>query len=72
MTRRYHWISRDRFESAEGDLMLSATVIVLLVLWVIAMITGNTLGGLAHVLLIGAAVIFVVRMARGQSPLRRG
>ena len=45
---------------------------VMLVLWVIAVVTGTMFGGLAHGLLAVAAVIFIIRASQGQSPLRRG
>ena len=52
--------------------MLSVTVIVLLVLWVIGIVTGNLFGGLTHLLVVSAAVAFIIRMSRGADPLRRG
>ena len=52
--------------------MLSKILVVLLVLWVAGVMTGNTFGGLTHLLLVSAVVLFVIRMGRGQNPLRRG
>ena len=51
-------------------MVLTATV--LLLLWVLALMTGNALGGLTHVLVVIAVVLFIIRMSQGQSPLRRG
>ena len=52
--------------------MLTKVVGVLLVLWVAGVMTGNTFGGLTHVLLVGAGVLFILRQNRGVDPLRRG
>ena len=52
--------------------MLSRVVAGLLVVWVIAVITGNLFGGLTHLLLVGAGVLFIIRPGQGQNPLRRG
>jgi hypothetical protein len=49
-----------------------AAAIVLVILWALGLMTGYVLGGLIHVLFIGAIVILVLRMARGDNALRRG
>lgn len=41
---------------------------VLLVLWLIGLITGNTFGGLLHALLILAVVVAVMRLIKGKNP----
>jgi hypothetical protein len=46
--------------------MLEAIVIVLLVLWLVGMISGQSLGGMLWVLLVVAAVLFVIRLLTGR------
>ncbi len=46
--------------------MLEAIVIVLLVLWLLGMVSGQSLGGMLWVLLVVAAVLFVVRLLTGR------
>ena len=45
-------------------------LVILLLLWVLGLATANTLGGLIHVLLVIAIVIFVLRMLQGRNPLK--
>ncbi|NOT49106.1 MAG: lmo0937 family membrane protein [Acidobacteria bacterium] len=46
--------------------MLETIIIILLVLWLLGMISGQSLGGMLWVLLVVAAVLFVVRMLTGR------
>ena len=46
--------------------MLMTLAIVLIVLWLLGMITANTMGGIVHVLLVIALVIVVVRVIQGR------
>ena len=46
--------------------MLETIIILLLVIWLLGMISGQSLGGMLWVLLVVAAVLFVVRMLTGQ------
>lgn len=48
--------------------MLETIVILLLILWVIGLVTSYTFGGLIHILLIIAIIIFLVRLLRGRRP----
>jgi hypothetical protein len=52
--------------------MLAAVVVILIVLWVIGMVSGVLFGGLIHLLLLAAAVMFIIRIAHPGDPLRRG
>jgi hypothetical protein len=45
-------------------------LVILLLLWVLGLATANTMGGLIHVLLVVAIVIFFLRMLQGRNPLR--
>ena len=51
--------------------MLSTIVIVLLALWALGLATSYTLGGLIHILLVIAIIVFVLlRVIDGQHPVR--
>jgi len=45
-------------------------VIVLLLVWLIGLVTANTMGGFIHVVLILAVVVFLFRGIQGRNPLR--
>jgi hypothetical protein len=51
---------------------VTTLLVILLLLWVLGLATANTLGGLIHVLLVIAIVIFIFRMLQGRNPLARG
>ena len=46
--------------------MLMTIAIVLLVLWLLGLVTGTTLGGFIYILLVIAAVLFVVGLITGR------
>ncbi|MFO8149757.1 MAG: lmo0937 family membrane protein [Trueperaceae bacterium] len=46
--------------------MLMTIAIVLLVLWLLGLVTGTTLGGFIYVLLVIAAVLFLVQVINGR------
>lgn len=50
--------------------MLSTIAIVLLVLWLLGIVSSYTIGGLIHVLLVVAVVMFLVRIIRGENPIK--
>jgi len=50
-------------------IVLSTLVLVLLVLWLLGVVTSYTLGGVIHILLVGAIVIVLLRVIQGRSPL---
>jgi hypothetical protein len=50
--------------------MLSTIAVILLVLWVLGLVTSYTLGGFIHVLLVIAIVMLLIRVIRGENPLR--
>ncbi len=43
--------------------------VVLLILWLLGLVTSYTLGGLIHVLLVIAIIVFLVRIIQGRSPI---
>ncbi len=49
--------------------MLETIIIILLVLWLIGLVTSNTFGGILHLLLVVALVVFVVRVSTGRRPV---
>ncbi len=46
--------------------MLWTLIVVLLVLWAVGLATSYTLGGLLHLLLVVALVIFIVQLVQGR------
>ena len=50
----------------ENYIMLLTIAIILLVLWAIGLLTSYTLGGLIHILIAVAIIMFVVRMIQGR------
>lgn len=46
--------------------MLYTVVMILIALWLLGLATSNTLGGLIHLLLVIALVVFVVNLMRGR------
>ncbi len=46
--------------------MLMTVAVVLLVLWLLGLVTGTTFGGFIYVLLVVAAVLFVMRAMGGR------
>lgn len=46
--------------------MLETIIVILLVLWLIGLVTSNTFGGILHLLLVIALVIFVIRLLTGR------
>ena len=45
--------------------MLQTIAIVLLILWLLGLVTSTTLGGLIHILLVVAIVLFLLRILGG-------
>ena len=46
--------------------MLETIIVILLVLWLLGLIAGQTFGGILHMLLIVAVVVFLVRIFTGR------
>ncbi len=46
--------------------MLETIVIVLVILWLLGMMTANSMGGLIHVLLVIAVVVILIRVISGR------
>ena len=49
--------------------MLWTIFLILLVLWLLGMVTSNTLGGFIHILLLIALAVVIIRVIQGRKPL---
>jgi hypothetical protein len=50
--------------------MLYTIAVVLLVLWLLGLVTSYTIGGFIHLLLLAAIVMVLIRLIRGENPIR--
>ncbi|MBI5645060.1 lmo0937 family membrane protein [Candidatus Kaiserbacteria bacterium] len=50
--------------------MLYTIAALLLILWLLGLVTSYTLGGFIHLLLVIAIIVVLVRIIRGENPLR--
>ncbi len=50
--------------------MLTTVAAVLVVLWLLGMVTSYTVGGFVHVLLVIAIIVVLIRVIRGENPLK--
>jgi uncharacterized membrane protein YjdF len=48
--------------------MLETIAIILVVLWLLGLLTGYTLGNFIYVLLVIAIILFLIRIIRGRTP----
>lgn len=49
--------------------MLWTIFVVLMILWLLGVVTANTMGGFIHLLLIIAIVVVLIRVIQGRSPV---
>ena len=49
--------------------MLWTIAVVLLILWVLGLVTSNTIGGFIHVLLVTAVIVVLIRIIQGRKVL---
>lgn len=49
--------------------MLWTIAVILLVLWLLGLVTGTTIGGFIHVLLVIAIIIVLIRVIQGKPPV---
>lgn len=49
--------------------MLWTIFVILLVLWLLGLVSGTTLGGFVHVLLVIAVVILIINLIQGRRTL---
>jgi hypothetical protein len=53
----------------EGDPMLWTIAVILIVLWLLGLVTGYTMGNFIHILLVIAIVVVLVRIIQGRRPI---
>ena len=46
--------------------MLWTLVVILLVLWLVGLLTANTMGGVIHILLVVALIVVIVNVIQGR------
>lgn len=49
--------------------MLWTIAVILLVLWVLGLVTANTMGGFIHILIVLAIVVVLIRVITGRKPI---
>lgn len=49
--------------------MIWTIAVVLIILWLLGLVTSNTLGGFIHILLVVAVIMVLVRLIRGEKVL---
>ena len=50
--------------------MLVTIAVILLILWLLGLVTAYTLGGFIHILLVVAIIMILIRLIRGENPVR--
>jgi hypothetical protein len=53
----------------EVDPMLYTIAVVLIILWLLGLVSGYTMGNFIHILLVIALVVIVVRIIQGRRPV---
>lgn len=49
--------------------MLQTLLIILLIMWALGMVSGYTMGGVIHILLVIALVVVILRVIQGRRPV---
>ena len=49
--------------------MLNTILVVLVILWLLGMVSGSTLGGFIHILLVLAVAVILIRVIQGRNPI---
>ena len=49
--------------------MLWTICVILLILWLLGLVSGYTMGGFIHILLVIAIVVILIRVISGRKPL---
>jgi len=49
--------------------MLTTILVLLVILWLLGMVSGTTLGGFVHLLLILAIAVVLIRVIQGRRPV---
>jgi hypothetical protein len=64
--RRYFAVRAVLYRPQEGTEMLFTIAVILLVLWLLGLVSGYTLGNFIYVLLVIAIVLFIVGLVSGR------
>jgi low affinity Fe/Cu permease len=59
----YEQLERRRYQ------MLWTVAVVLIILWMLGLVTGYTMGNFIHILLVIAIIVVLVRVIQGRKPL---
>jgi uncharacterized membrane protein YjdF len=59
--------TRPRSMARRRGLMLETIAVILIILWLLGMVSGYTLGNFIYVLLVIAIVLFLVRLISGRT-----
>ena len=54
-------------QGRNSKVMLETIIVILLVLWLLGLVAGQTFGGILHVLLLVAVVVLVIRLLTGRA-----
>ncbi len=49
--------------------MLWTIAVILIILWMLGLVTGYTMGSFIHILLVVAVIVVLVRVIQGRKPL---
>jgi hypothetical protein len=56
--------------SAEKEMSMLWTIcVILLILWLLGLVSGYTMGGVIHILLVIAIIVIIVRLVQGRRVL---
>lgn len=55
--------------AGEGASMIWTIFVVLAILWMLGLVSGYTIGGFIHILLVIAIVVVLIRIIQGRRPL---
>jgi hypothetical protein len=62
-------VARRRFHRQRRQIMLETIAVILIILWLLGMVSGYTMGNFIYVLLVIAIVLFLVRLVSGRRVL---
>jgi hypothetical protein len=60
---------RARNPLAKEGTVLWTIFIILLILWLLGLVSGYTIGGFIHILLLVALVVVIIRVIQGRRPI---
>ena len=50
--------------------MLWTIFVILMILWLLGLVSGYTIGGFIHILIVVAIVVVLIRVIRGKPPIQ--